>query len=427
MSATSLGPESKLLLLLASDLTARPQDAKAPRRITSETWFHWDAAARRSEHGDLVKLFSVGTPRDWQSILGLDAASSEWIERRLAQSARLAFALEEIGAEGVSITTIVEPSYPRRLLQALKRDAPAYLFLAGNPENLQRRSVAVVGSREPDEAAQTFTSDLVAKLVGDGYGIVSGGAKGIDRIAQETALARGGTCVVFLAEGILAPIRRAETRRQLLDGRLTFLSEVHPRSRWFTSTAMARNRLIHALGRFAVIVSSGDGEGGTWAGAVQNLKSQWSPVLIRIEDKAPAGNLALVKAGGIPLPREALAASEDIGAWARSQARSSVPLPEAAPASEPRHAGKQLQLQPDEGDVFELVWTRIVETAPRARSVQELARHLGLREAQLQEWLTRAEDLGRLAFDAETGRWRVLDFQPPRHKNLRLDRFINDR
>jgi predicted Rossmann fold nucleotide-binding protein DprA/Smf involved in DNA uptake len=57
-----------------------------------------------------------------------------------------------------------------------------------------------------------------------------------------------------------------------------------------------------ALSDLAVLVSSASGSGGTWAGALEAMKRDWVPVLVRDSLDAPAGNRALLDLGAVPFP-----------------------------------------------------------------------------------------------------------------------------
>ena len=69
---------------------------------------------------------------------------------------------------------------------------------------------------------------------------------------------------------------------------------------------MGRNKLIYAMSDVAVVVSSADGSGGTWTGAVEALKGGWVPVFARDDADAPAGNRSLVALGAAPLSSGAI-------------------------------------------------------------------------------------------------------------------------
>jgi predicted Rossmann fold nucleotide-binding protein DprA/Smf involved in DNA uptake len=65
---------------------------------------------------------------------------------------------------------------------------------------------------------------------------------------------------------------------------------------------MARNRYVYCLCEAAIVVASKRGEGGTWAGAVENLKQGWTPLWTRVVPDAESGNAELVRRGAHRLP-----------------------------------------------------------------------------------------------------------------------------
>jgi len=88
---------------------------------------------------------------------------------------------------------------------------------------------------------------------------------------------------------------------------------------------MGGNKLIYALSTIAVVVSSSSGSGGTWAGAIEALKSRWVPVYVRDSTGVRNGNAELIARGG--------------RAWADVGAFKSVPLPDdprGSASAEPR-------------------------------------------------------------------------------------------
>lgn len=50
-------------------------------------------------------------------------------------------------------------------------------------------------------------------------------------------------------------------------------------------------------GAAAVVISSAEGRGGTWAGAIENLQYNWVLLWVRQGEKVPDGNNALMKNG----------------------------------------------------------------------------------------------------------------------------------
>ena len=79
------------------------------------------------------------------------------------------------------------------------KNAPEALFVAGDTSLLTEGTrVAVVGSRKASSDGQQRARSLVCSLVEQGMTVVSGLAEGIDTIAHETAIERGGRTIAVL-------------------------------------------------------------------------------------------------------------------------------------------------------------------------------------------------------------------------------------
>jgi DNA processing protein len=98
------------------------------------------------------------------------------------------------------ILHFASPDYPE-LLQRIS-DAPALIYLIGNPAALHLPSLAIVGSRNPTRGGRRNAYDFAAHLGQTGFSILSGLAQGIDTAAHEGALAADGITVAFLGHGI---------------------------------------------------------------------------------------------------------------------------------------------------------------------------------------------------------------------------------
>jgi len=161
---------------------------------------------------------------------------------------------------------------------------------------------AVIGSRNIDEAGAAFAKEVGRKAVTAKLAVVSGGARGTDRVAMDGALEVDGIALGILADSLEATIRKPDVRQLLLAERLTLITPYAPTAGFSVGAAMGRNKLIYGLAEFAVVVSSDHQTGGTWAGAVEALKANWCPVLVRDGDGVPKGNKELIKLGATALP-----------------------------------------------------------------------------------------------------------------------------
>ena len=136
------------------------------------------------------------------------------------------------------------------------------------------------------------------------YGVVSGGAKGIDVISTGSSLNLGNYAIEFLAEGLLRRIKDPTSINYILDGKLLLYSTASPLVKGnrnsFVASAMERNKFIYAQSSGTVVVKSGLEEGGTWTGAKEALKNKWCKVYVWDKKNYP-GNQALIEMGGIGL------------------------------------------------------------------------------------------------------------------------------
>ena len=121
-----------------------------------------------------------------------------------------------------------------------------------------------MGSRNIGDDDTLFTIETVKKTVSKGFGVVSGGAKGVDSTAEAEALRLGGYAVAFLSDSMKRKIKASDTICAIQECRLLLLSAVKPDAGFNAGVAMMRNRYIYAQSSGTVIVKSDYNKGGTW-------------------------------------------------------------------------------------------------------------------------------------------------------------------
>lgn len=177
--------------------------------------------------------------------------------RRVDPAARRAAAL----AAGIRTTWLGRPDYPTRL--AADPLPPPVLFWRGELTALQRRCVAVVGTRRCTPAGSRLAWELGRDLAAAGVCVVSGLALGIDGHAHLGACAGGpGGTVGVAASGVdVAYPRRHAGLWERVVAAGAVLSETAPggaAQRW---RFPARNRVIAGLADLVVVVESHEGGG----------------------------------------------------------------------------------------------------------------------------------------------------------------------
>jgi len=253
--------------------------------------------------------------------LSISMGDANRIARLLERSGRIALELENIFSRGMWVVTRMDQLYPAKLRDTLKHQAPTVLFGAGEIQLLGRGGVAVIGSRNIDEAGTLFAREAGRKIAESGLPVISGGARGTDRLAMEGALQSGGFAIGALADSLEATIRKADVRDFVINGRLALLTPYSPTAGFSIGAAMGRNKVIYGLADFAIVVSSDYQTGGTWAGASEALKTNWCPVFVRESADAPKGNRELVKLGAVGLPEEELGKISNLTNWMREKVK----------------------------------------------------------------------------------------------------------
>ncbi|MCX7018399.1 MAG: DNA-processing protein DprA [Candidatus Sumerlaeota bacterium] len=226
----------------------------------------------------------------------------------LARGASMAIAIEKWVNKGLWILCRSDEDYPQRLKQHLKRCAPI-LYGAGDRSLLSKGGLAVVGSRHIDDEAEAFARAVGQSAAQSGMQLISGTARGVDETAMHGAFEAGGSVIGVMADSLLRATVSGKYREGIRSGQLVLISMYNPEAGFNVGTAMGRNKYIYALADFAVVVSSDYQEGGTWAGADEELRRESGrPVFVRTGAGVPKGNTELLRKGAKPLPADALTA-----------------------------------------------------------------------------------------------------------------------
>lgn len=173
--------------------------------------------------------------------------------------------------------------YPKAVHQRLGLDAPGCLWAKGDVSLLETAKIALVGSRLLAEENKHFAERVGAEAARQGFTLVSGNARGADRIAQQACLKNGGKVISVVADALSdCPLQE----------NVLYLSEEGFDLPFSATRALSRNRVIHALATRTFVAQASLGEGGTWSGTTKNLQNSWSPVFCFDDGSAAATELA---------------------------------------------------------------------------------------------------------------------------------------
>lgn len=136
-------------------------------------------------------------------------------------------------------------------------DAPTMLFALGNIDLLHADSVAIVGSRSHTGYGGAACRLFAGGLARAGLVVVSGLARGLDRIAHEATLDVGGGTVGVLGNGLGVVYPAAnEALYQRVAGDGCLLTEFPPGERPNAGSFPRRNRLISGLAKVTIVVEA---------------------------------------------------------------------------------------------------------------------------------------------------------------------------
>ncbi len=261
-------------------------------------------AANLKNHGLQPADLPTLSDEDMRGKLQLSDRKIHQIHTLLDRAPSLAFEIDKLAGRGIQIITRADKEYPRILKLKLESKCPPLFYTAGNLSLCNHRGIGFSGSRKVTDDDLVFTKKMVAKVQNAGYGIVTGGAKGIDQISMQEALETGGFVICYIADSMLRKIKDKIILQGIMDGKLVLLSSSKPDAVFNVGMAMMRNKYIYAQSDGTIVVRSDKGKGGTWAGATENMKADpvWSVPLCWEKDYD--GNQELIKMGCIPIDED---------------------------------------------------------------------------------------------------------------------------
>ncbi len=169
---------------------------------------------------------------------------------------RIAKIEHQLGQLNAQVMAYGTDCYPKLLAKA--HDAPALLYVRGNPNALHLPAIAIVGARhctaQGGENAQRFAANLAA----GGFCVVSGLATGIDGCAHCGALDAGGSTVAVMATGIdqIYPVRHRQLAENILANEGALVTELPLGSKPLRPHFPQRNRIISGLSLGVLVVEA---------------------------------------------------------------------------------------------------------------------------------------------------------------------------
>ena len=259
--------------------------------------------------------------------------------KRAAASVDVDAAWSAYHRAGVTVVLPTSTGFPPVLEE--DHEAPAVLFVRGDPGALRARRVAIVGTRQCSRYGTDVARELGRDLAGAGVAVVSGLALGIDGAAHAGALAAPGgappVAVVGSGLDVIYPRRHAPLWAAVAERGL-LLSEAPLGARPEPWRFPVRNRVLAALAEVVVVVES-HARGGSLHTVDAALARDRLVMAVPGSVRSPASAFPnALLADGCPPVRDALDVLVALGLSART-AGDRAAGPEAVAAVDHRDPG----------------------------------------------------------------------------------------
>ena len=201
-------------------------------------------------------------------------------------------------ANRVSLVLLNDSAYPV-LLKHIGAP-PVALWVKGRLPASDKKTCALVGSREANQYGKRVVSLLVPALVAHGVVTVSGGALGIDTFVHEYTLAAGGCTIAVVASGLMHSYlaHHESLFEKIVAAGGAIVSPFAPFIMASKGSFPARNRIIAGLSSTCVVVQAAARSGAliTAAHALEENR-EVAAVPGAIDDPLSAGCNELLAAG----------------------------------------------------------------------------------------------------------------------------------
>ena len=156
-----------------------------------------------------------------------------------------------------------DKEFPQELLSI--KDPPKELYIIGNKKLLNKKSIAIVGTRNCTkygaECAKKIAKDISKKEIC----IISGMALGIDTFAHSEAIKQNGNTIAVLGCGFdyIYPEENIELFNKIIENNGLVISEYPPKTKAILSKFPYRNRIISGLSMGVLVVEATLGRSGS--------------------------------------------------------------------------------------------------------------------------------------------------------------------
>ncbi len=209
--------------------------------------------------------YRLGWEAGWDKLSKLnmeDKTIEEFIDWREKVDPEIEW--QKLSTEDIKVLTPDDINYPPLLKEIY--DPPALLYYKGILDpNLDRYSLAVVGSRKPSAYGKQVAWEITGELARQKLTIVSGLALGIDTLCHEATLKANGRTIAVLGSGLnnehIYPVTNRHLTEKIVASGGAVISEFPWGALPLRHHFPIRNRLISGLCLGALIIEATEDSG----------------------------------------------------------------------------------------------------------------------------------------------------------------------
>jgi len=186
-----------------------------------------------------------------------------FLETRLKENERISALLRklrELPEEYFKTIKVGDEKFPKQL----EYGAPPVLYIRGDAELLNGKTIGVVGTRKPTKRELEEEASVLERLLAKDYVIVSGLARGCDALAHRFAIENKGKTIAVLGTPLdRNPVKENIPLKDEIAEKGLLVSEYPFGIRTFPSHFVNRNYTIVSLCTEGIVVVSSKDKGGT--------------------------------------------------------------------------------------------------------------------------------------------------------------------
>lgn len=188
--------------------------------------------------------------------------------------------------------------YPKQLLKIKKH--PQKLYVTGNPQILNNKCIAIVGTRDSTEYGKYYAKEFAKEISRLGITVVSGLAIGIDSVCHQSSMSELGKTIAVIGSGLnnIYPEENIELAKQIIENGGAIISEYPPNVEADVSKFPIRNRIIAGLSKGVLVIEAKfrSGSSNTATHAFSQDKKVFC-IPGRLGEKTGVGTNNLIKKG----------------------------------------------------------------------------------------------------------------------------------